>query len=316
MTTPALPQAKDTSKLDDVLLAMDVVDTLRHREQLVLSELDAGAREAALLVRLKEIYAAQGIDVPEQILKEGVKALEERRFQYEPPKPSLAVTLAKIYIARSRWMMPVMLAVIAAVSLGAAWHLGVAVPEQQRAEAARIELAETLPSEIGRLHEAVTTVALEDAARLKADALRAEGEQAIAAGDVKTARAARNGLALLQGDVSAVYEVRVVYGPGEARSGVFRIPEDVPGGRNYYLIVEAVDATGALVEVPVTSEEDRRSARVTRWGQRVSETVFQTVADDKGDDQIIQNSVIGRKSPGYLSPEYSVDTPGGAILEW
>lgn len=316
MTTPALPQAKDTSKLDDVLLAMDVVDTLRHREQLVLSELDAGAREAALLIRLKEIYAAQGIDVPEQILKEGVKALEERRFQYEPPKPSLAVTLAKIYIARSRWMMPVILAVIAAVSLGAAWHLGVAVPEEQRAEAARIELAETLPSEIGRLHEAVTTVALEDAARLKADALRAEGEQAIAAGDVKTARAARDGLALLQGDVSAAYEVRVVYGPGEARSGVFRIPEDVPGGRNYYLIVEAVDATGALVEVPVTSEEDRRSARVTRWGQRVSETVFQTVADDKGDDQIIQNSVIGRKSPGSLSPEYSVDTPGGAILEW
>jgi hypothetical protein len=316
VNTPALPQAKDTSKLDDVLLAMDVVDTLRHREQLVLSELDAGAREAALLLRLKEIYAAQGIDVPEQILKEGVKALEERRFQYAPPKPSLAVTLAKIYIARSRWMMPVMLAVIAAVSLGAAWHLGVAVPEQQRAEAARIELAETLPSEIGRLHEAVTTIALEEAARLKADALKAEGERAIAAGDVKTARAARDGLALLQGDVSAAYEVRVVYGPGEARSGVFRIPEDVPGGRNYYLIVEAVDATGALVEVPVTSEEDRRSARVTRWGQRVSEAVFQAVADDKGDDQIIQNSVIGRKSPGYLLPEYSVDTPGGAILEW
>lgn len=316
MNTPALPQAKDTSKLDDVLLAMDVVDTLRHREQLVLSELDAGAREAALLLRLKEIYAAQGIDVPEQILKEGVKALEERRFQYAPPRPSLAVTLAKIYIARSRWMMPVMLAVIAAVSLGAAWHLGVAVPEQQRAEAARIELAEALPSEIGRLHEAVTTIALEDAARLKADALKAEGERAIAAGDVKAGRVARDGLALLQGDVSAAYEVRVVYGPSEARSGVFRIPEDVPGGRNYYLIVEAVDATGALVEVPVTSEEDRRSARVTRWGQRVSEVVFQAVADDKGDDQIIQNSVIGRKSPGYLLPEYSVETPGGAILEW
>lgn len=316
MSTPAVPQAKDTSKLDDVLLAMDVVDTLRHREQLVLSELDAGAREAALLMRLKEIYAAQGIDVPEHILKEGVKALEERRFQYEPPKPSLSVTLAEIYIARSRWMMPVMLAVIAAASLGAAWHLGVAVPERQRAEAARIEIADTLPSEIGRLHAAVTGIALEDAARLKADAFKAEGERAIAAGDLKAARAARDALALLQHDVSAVYEVRVVYGPGEARSGVFRIPEDVPGGRNYYLIVEAVDPNGGLVQVPVTSEEDRRSARVTRWGQRVSEAVFQSVADDKGDDQIIQNSVIGRKTAGYLSPEFTVETPGGAILEW
>ena len=247
MSTPAIPQAKDTSKLDDVLLAMDVVDTLRHREQLVLSELDAGAREAALLVRLKEIYAAQGIDVPEHILKEGVKALEERRFQYEPPQPSLSVTLAKIYIARRRWMMPAALAVIAAGSLGAAWHLGVAVPERQRAEAARIEIADTLPSEIGRLHAAVMGVALEDAARLKADAFKVEGERAIAASDVKAARAARDALAMLQQDVSAVYEVRVVYGPGEARSGVFRIPEDVPGGRNYYLIVEAVEDRKSVV---------------------------------------------------------------------
>ena len=316
MTTPAIPQAKDTSKLDDVLLAMDVVDTLRHREQLVLSELDAGVREAALLVRLKEIYAAQGIDVPEQILKEGVKALEERRFIYEPPKPSIAVTLAKIYIARGRWMAPLVLSVIALGSLGAAWHLGVAVPERQRAEAARVELAETLPSETGRLHGEVTALALEEAARLKADALKADADRAIAAGDVTAARVARDGLALLQQDLAAVYDVRVVYGPGEARSGVFRIPEDVPNGRNYYLIVEAVDPAGRLVEVPVASEEDRRSDRVTRWGQRVSETVFQSVADDKGDDQIIQNSVIGRKSQGYLSPQYTVDTPGGAILEW
>jgi hypothetical protein len=269
-----------------------------------------------LLARLKEIYAAQGIDVPEQILKEGVKALEERRFIYEPPKPSIAVTLAKIYIARGRWMAPLVLAVIALGSLGAAWHLGVAVPERQRAEAARVELAETLPSETGRLHGEVTALALEEAARFKADALKADADRAIATGDVEAARAARDGLALLQQDLAAVYDVRVVYGPGEARSGVFRIPEDVPGGRNYYLIVEAVDPAGRLVEVPVSSEEDRRSDRVTRWGQRVSEAVFQSVANDKGDDQIIQNSVIGRKSQGYLSPQYTVDTPGGAILEW
>lgn len=316
MSTPAAPAIRDRNKLDDVLLAMDVVDTLRHREQLVLSELDAGAREAALLGRLKEIYAAQGIDVPEQILKEGVKALEERRFIYEPPKPSIAVSLAKIYIARGRWMAPLILAVIALGSLGTAWHLGVAVPERQRAEAVRVELAQTLPSETGRLHREATALALEEAARLKADALKADADRAIAAGDLTAARTARDALALLQQDLAAVYDVRVVYGPGEARSGVFRIPEDVPGGRNYYLIVEAVDPAGRLVEVLVSSEEDRRSDRVTRWGQRVSEAVFESVADDKGDDQIIQNSVIGRKSQGYVSPQYTVETPGGAILEW
>jgi len=120
----------------------------------------------------------------------------------------------------------------------------------------------------------------------------------------------------LQGDLEAVYQVRVVYGPGEDYTGVFRIPDDVPDARNFYLIVEAVDPMGELVEVPVTSEEDRKSARVTRWGQRVSEAAFNTVAADKGDDQIIQNAVIGQKPAGYLSPQYTVETPGGAILEW
>lgn len=316
MNQPDAPPAVDKSRLDDVLLAMDVVDTLRHRERLVLSELDAGAREEALLARLKEIYAAQGIDVPEHILKEGVKALEERRFLYEPPKPSLSVSLAKLYISRGRWMAPLVLAAIALGSLGTAWHFGVAVPARQAEQAVLLELSETLPEEIDRLYQIVAETSLEEGARLKANALKAEGQGAIAASNVKAARAARDGLAELQGDLLRVYEVRIVYGPNEVRSGVFRIPDDVPGARNYYLIVEAVDPNGRLVDVPITSEENRRTERVTRWGQRVTEAEFRSVAEDKGDDQIIQNAVIGRKLAGYLSPAYSVETPGGAILEW
>jgi Family of unknown function (DUF6384) len=312
----AVPAVRDKSKLDDVLLAMDVVDTLRHREQLVLSELDTGAREAALLERLKDIYAAQGIDVPERILKEGVKALEEKRFLYEPPKPSLGVSLAKLYITRDRWLAPVSFALIAFVALVGAYQVGVVAPAKANAARAQIELTETLPAELTRLHAEIGAVALEDAAKLQADALIAEGKRAVAAGDAKAARAAVDGLKTLQGDLTAIYQVRVVYGPGEEYTGVFRIPDDVPGARNYYLVVEAVDPAGRLVEVPVTSEEDRRSDRVSRWGQRVSEDVFNGVAADKGDDQIVQNAVIGQKATGYLSPQYTVETPGGVILEW
>jgi hypothetical protein len=312
----AVPAVRDKSKLDDVLLAMDVVDTLRHREQLVLTELDAGAREAALLARLKDIYAAQGIDVPERILKEGVKALEEKRFLYEPPKPSLRVSLAKLYITRGRWLAPVSFCVVAIAALFGAYQIGVVVPARAEAERARIELAETLPAELTRLHGEIGAIALEDGVTLRADSLLSEGRTAIAASDAKAARSAVEGLRTLQADVAAIYQVRVVYGPGEEYTGVFRIPDDVPGGRNYYLIVEAVDPAGRLVEVPVTSEEDRKSDRVSRWGQRVSEAVFNGVAADKGDDQIVQDAVIGQKTAGYLAPQYTVETPGGAILEW
>lgn len=316
MSETAAPAVRDKSKLDDVLLAMDVVDTLRHREQLVLSELDAGAREAALLERLKDIYAAQGIDVPERILKEGVKALEEKRFLYEPPKPSLGVSLAKLYITRDRWLAPVTFALVAVFALVGAYQIGVVAPAKANEARAQIELSETLPAELTRLHAEIGAIAIEDGAALQADALLAAGRKAVAAGDAKAARAAVDDLKTLQGDLTVIYQVRVVYGPGEEYTGVFRIPDDVPGARNYYLIVEAVDPAGRLVEVPVTSEEDRRSDRVSRWGQRVTEAVFNGVAADKGDDQIIQNAVIGQKAAGYLSPQYTVETPGGAILEW
>jgi len=312
----AVPAVRDKSKLDDVLLAMDVVDTLRHREQLVLTELDAGAREAALLERLKDIYAAQGIDVPARILKEGVKALEEKRFLYVPPKPSLGVSLAKLYITRDRWLAPVSFALVAAAALLGAYQIGVAAPAKANAARIETELTQTLPAELTRLHGEVSAAALEEAAKLQADALLADGRKAIGAGDADAARAAVAGLATLQSDLSAIYQVRVVYGPGEEYTGVFRIPDDVPGARNFYLIVEAADPAGRLVEVPVTSEEDRKSARVSRWGQRVAEGVFSSMAADKGDDQIVQNAVIGQKTAGYLSPQYTVETPGGAILEW
>lgn len=316
MSDAGVPAVRDKSKLDDVLLAMDVVDTLRHREQLVMTELDHGAREEALLSRLKDIYAAQGIDVPERILKEGVKALEEKRFLYVPPKPSLGVSLAKLYITRDRWLAPVGFALVAVVALFGAWRFGVVQPAKARAAEARIELSETLPAEMSRLQGEIGAIVLEDAARLKAEALFLDGQRALAAADLDAARAARDRLRVLKDDLSAIYQVRVVYGPGEDYTGVFRVPDDVPGARNYYLIVESVDPSGGLIEVPISSEEDRRSDRVTRWGQRVSEAVFYSVAADKSDDQIVQNSVIGQKRTGYLSPQYTVETPGGAILEW
>ncbi len=316
MNETAVPAPVPARKLDDVLLAMDVVDTLRHREQLVMTELDAGAREAALIARLKDIYSAQGIDVPERILKEGVKALEERRFLYTPPKPSLGVSLARIYITREKWRGPVIGAMAAVAVLAGGYQVGIAGPARAQAEAIRIELAETLPAELTRLKAAIDSLATEDEARRLAEAVHLRGQTAIVAGEAGPARAARDQLGQVLADLQAIYDVRVVYGPDEARSGVFRIPDDVPSARNYYLIVEAVDPAGNLVEVTIDSEEDRRTARVSRWGQRVTEDVFYAVAADKGDDQIIQKAVIGAKAAGRLTPVYSVATPGGAILEW
>lgn len=48
----------EAKPLDEVLLAMDVVDTLRHRENTLMRELDEAGRREDLIKRLKEIYHA------------------------------------------------------------------------------------------------------------------------------------------------------------------------------------------------------------------------------------------------------------------
>src|SRR4051812_20270565 len=89
--------------LDEVMLAMDVVDTLRHRELMLEREVEAGDREQRLLVRLREIYTAQGITVTDEVLAQGVRALREERFLYTAPVPSFSRSLAQLYVSRGRW---------------------------------------------------------------------------------------------------------------------------------------------------------------------------------------------------------------------
>lgn len=307
--------AEREQPLDDVLLAMDVVDTLRHRAQLVDRELASEDRRADLLERLKEIYTAQGIDVPEHILADGVKALEERRFTYVPPKASVSVKLARAYVSRGKWGKPV-IAGLAALGLGFGGYQGfVAGPQKAKAAAIEQALTDTLPAELEALSAEVAELAITPEGDRLVEAYYHDGQAALREEDVKGVEESLAGLKTLRGDLSAVYDVRVRY-RDRAESGFFRTPPNRPGQRNYYLVVEAVDPRGEVVAVPITSEEAQESDRVTKWAQRVSQSVFEATVADKRDDTIIQNDLIGRKMRGKLSPDYTVETQGGAILEW
>jgi len=68
---------KEKAPLDELMLAMDVVDTLRHKELMLAREVEADDREQRLVERLREIYTAQGITVSDDVLKQGVAALQE-----------------------------------------------------------------------------------------------------------------------------------------------------------------------------------------------------------------------------------------------
>ena len=91
----------DKIEFDEVMLAMDVVDTLRHEQLLVERELASDERDQALIEKVKRMYAAQGLEVSDEVIAAGVAALKENRFAYQPP-PRGSAWLANLYVIRNR----------------------------------------------------------------------------------------------------------------------------------------------------------------------------------------------------------------------
>lgn len=301
--------------LGDVMLAMDVVDTIRHRENLVARELAGEDRDARLIERLREIYRAQGIEVSDAILAEGVRALKESRFVYTPPVDGFQVRLARLYVRRAAWGRRLGAVVIVLLLAVGAWHLFVTMPAERRAEALHVEMTQTLPRALERIAGHIAEMTAVAEALRRAEAAQAAGEQALQVGNVEAARQAVAELEALEARLAQEYVLRIVSRPG-ATSGLWRIPDVNQEARNYYLVVEALDRDGRPVSVPVTNEETGETRVVSQWGVRVPEATFARVRADKEDDGIIQNDILGAKRRGELEPGYMMPVSGGAITEW
>jgi len=298
---------KEKASLDELMLAMDVVDTMRHKELVLARELEGEDRDAKLLEQLREIYTSQGIVVTDEILQRGVDALREERFLYPQPEASFSRTLAYAYVTRGRWGKLGGAGVAAIAVAVIAMQLVVWGPAQRQAT----EVPAALTAAFATL-DANT----DDGAALEpARAQLATGQAAVAQGDFDAVRAATAEIAALNARVQAQYELRIVSRPGE-QSGVWRYPDENSRARNYYLVVEAVAPNGEPLRLPITSEEDGRTRGVRAWGLRVDEETYNRVGADKQDDGIIQNNVVGRKRRGVLDREYTVPTTGAAITDW
>jgi len=298
---PASAGAKQP--LDEVMLAMDVVDTLRRRERLVKRELDAEGREEDLKERLRKIYHAQGIEVPDHILEEGVAALKEDRFVYKPAANGLGVKLARLYISRGRWGKWVLGGLAALIAAWAINYFVFVAPDA------------ALPDDLATAHAQAVEIAQSENAKETAERLLNAGNAALGEQDKGAAREALRSLQDLRTSLEQEYSLRIVNRPGE-KTGVWRVPDINTRARNYYIIVEAIDPTGRLLTVPITNEETGKTERVTQWGLRVDEETFQQVARDKQDNGIIERDRFGYKSRGHLVPEYEMRTSGAAITQW
>lgn len=297
----------DKAPLEDLMVAMDVVDTVRHRDLIIDRELDSGGRRQRLLARLRQIYEAQGLEVSDAALTAGVDALEEDRFQYVPTAKSFSASLARIYVRRSGWLKPVLGILALGLLIWVVWFATVGLPEARRLE--------ILPTKIASAHTRINAVSTSDEATQRASGLFGQARQAIAEKEIRDAENLLEQMRSLLSDLETSYEIRIVSRPNEI-SGVWRVPDVNPDARNFYLIVEAVTPAGNIIPVSVKNEEDGRVQGTSMWGLRVSESVYEAVVADKRDDGIIQDDIVGTKQVGELDPEYRVPTTGATITSW
>ena len=165
------------------------------------------------------------------------------------------------------------------------------------------------------MRDEALTLATTDNARRLIETSYQDGLAAARAEDAVDARKAVASMKQIKAMLAKDLTIRVISRPGEM-SGVFRLHDDAQDVRNYYIIVEGIDPSGQAHAFQISSEEDQKTDRVKKWGIRVSEAVFNRIAADKRDDQIIQNATVGSKPRGALAPTYSIETSGGTILEW
>ncbi len=301
--------------LDEVMMAMDVVDTLRHREDLIRRELDEVGREAELIARLREIYQQQGIDVPDRVLEQGVEALKESRFVYTPPPPSWKRSLLELWARRGavgKQFLRIILIVLALIGL--VYFLAIR-PAQQARQQALIEATETLPRSIRLAHADIQQIATEDAARTRADTLLADGERAIRDRELSDMRRINAELVQLRETLRAEYTLRIVSEPGQL-TGLWRSPPGWFRDRRYYLIVEPVTADGQRLTLPIRDEATGETQNVSQFGVRVPQETYSAVANDKRPDGIVDNNVFGVKRRGTLQVDYRMPFDGGTITSW
>ena len=200
-----------------------------------------------------------------------------------------------------------------AVAIGL-YQYTVVQPREQAAEAARVELTQTLPRELAAAHQAISAETQVPAVRQRADALLTQGRTALERGNAAEAGVAVKELDQLATSVRQEYTLRIAGRP-EDQTGFFREHPRYQG-RAYFLVVDAIDPRGNPVKLPVRNDETNETETVSRFAVRVPAQTFEAVRNDKSRNGIVQNSRLAEKRRGVLEPEFRMPVLEGRLTRW
>jgi hypothetical protein len=115
--------------------------------------------------------------------------------------------------------------------------------------------------------------------------------------------------------VATAVRYRVVDRKGE-KAGFWRKRGNDDSTKEWFVIVEAVDADGKTFEVPVKSADTQQIKPVAKFALQVSERDFMRMSDELLKDKALKDPVIGNAATKTTQPTWSVATTGTMLTEW
>jgi hypothetical protein len=192
---------------NDLIVASDIVDTIRNDERLIDHELGSEDRQKALKARLKDMYKAQGMEVSDAVIEEAVQRKDAERFVFKPMGAGFGRFMWTSYVRRNKYALRLSVAtgvvVLGITGFNVAQYQLVEKPKIEAARQLELQLAEVLPN-----------------------TLKATSEEALASAERLGDEVAKSEIAALQTTVSGAIRARDVEA---ARSGIIALQERVQG---------------------------------------------------------------------------------------
>jgi hypothetical protein len=159
---------------NDLIVASDIVDTIRNDERLIDHELGSEDRQKALKARLKDMYKAQGMEVSDAVIEEAVQRKDAERFVYKPMSAGFGRFTWTSYVRRNKYALRLSVAagvfVLGVVGYNVAQYQLVEKPAIEAARQLELQLTEVLPNSL----KASSEEALASAARLQDEVSKSE----------------------------------------------------------------------------------------------------------------------------------------------
>jgi hypothetical protein len=326
------PQASPSGPLadasmHDMLRIMDVASTLRRERENAEAQLDAETAKLRLRERLLATAAAAGEAVTPAEVDAAIARYFATQHVYEDPPKGWGSFWAHVWVTRASWLT--LLVVFALVTWLCSW-LVETVQDAPRHGAPPPPPAATAPAatspsvaspgatalesawvEFEKVQATAAAIAADDDAKSRVQGIGATGKLAHDTADLTGLRIARQTLDDLLQRLREEFTVRIVDRPGE-RSGIDRYQ----GGKlsGYYLIVEARTTDGRTLARTITNAETGRTAKVSKWGERVDETVWRRIGGDKQSDGILDETLFAKKERGVHDEVVVLDGGTGKPL--